>query len=296
MARPSGGRHTRFPPPRPRAPASTRGYRLPISSRLLTGLGLAAALAGVAIAIGVGAVPTPLTANATKAPRLSAAPGVQATLSSPGRVFTTALSGPPADRSPASASPPASQRPTARPVPTPSVAPSGSRPSPSPRPSPAPRPSPSPELVPAPTAEYQTPKGRNELAWSQAILRAFGAPLTSANIVSMGYWMQNEAGKPPYGIVGANNPINVSQPGYGGTPIQNEGGGYYLYSYPTVKDGIDAIVAYLHRPNYAGIVAALKAGIGLSSPSLAAEIMVYSGNHYSAIPDAWGASQGRPET
>jgi hypothetical protein len=146
------------------------------------------------------------------------------------------------------------------------------------------------------TAEYQTPKGRNELAWSEAILTGFGAPFTSANIVSLGYWMQNEAGSPPYGIVGANNPINVSQPGYGGTPIQDEGGGYHLYSYPTVKDGVDAIVAYLRRPNYAGIVAALKAGAGLSSPSLASEILVYSGSHYSTVPDSWGASQGKPQT
>ena len=154
----------------------------------------------------------------------------------------------------------------------------------------------SPVLVPTPTAEDQTPRGVNELAWSEAILRAFGAPLTAANIVSMGYWMQNEAGSPPYGIVGANNPINVSQPGYGGTPIQNEGGGYFLYSYPTVKDGIDAIVAYLRRPNYAGIVAALKQGIGLSSSSLASEVSVYSGGHYTSVPDPWGASQGKPET
>jgi hypothetical protein len=150
--------------------------------------------------------------------------------------------------------------------------------------------------VPTPTAEYQTPRGANELAWSEAVLRALGAPLTAENIVSMGYWMQNEAGSPPYGIVGANNPINVSQPGYGGTPIQNEGGGYFLYSYPTVQDGIDAIVTYLHRPNYVGIVAALKGGVGLSSPSLASEISVYSGGHYTSIPDAWGASQGEPAT
>jgi hypothetical protein len=150
--------------------------------------------------------------------------------------------------------------------------------------------------VPTPTAEYQTPAGRNELAWSQALLRAFGDPLTSANIVSMGYWMQNEAGHPPYGIVGANNPINVSEPGYGGTPIQNEGGGYHLYSYPTVQDGVDATVAYLNRPNYVGILAALKAGTGLTSSSLASEFLVYSGHGYSTVPDSWGASQGRPET
>jgi len=43
-------------------------------------------------------------------------------------------------------------------------------------------------------------------------------------------------------------------------------------------------------------VAALKQGIGLSSSSLASEIAVYSGNHYSSVPDSWGASQGKPET
>lgn len=289
MARSRGGRHVTAPP-RSHAPASTQAKHLPISSRLLTGLGLAAALLCLAIAIGVGAVPTPLTANTTKAPKLKVVPPAQATLNSPGNTSSAASSGPSAHRSLAPASPSASHRPKALPTATPSIAPSG------PRPSPSPHPSPSPELVPTPTVEYQTPTGRNELAWSQAILRAFGDPLTSANIVSMGYWMQNEAGHPPYGIVGANNPINVSEPGYGGTPIQNEGGGYHLYSYPTVADGIDAIVAYLNRPNYVGILAALKAGVGLSSPSLASELLVYSGNGYSTVPDSWGASQGMPET
>ena len=175
-------------------------------------------------------------------------------------------------------------KPKVRPAKTPTVARS------------SPRPTASPVLVPTPTVEYQTPTGLNELAWSEAILRGFGDPLTTANIVSMGYWMQNEAGHPPYGIVGANNPINVSEPGYGGTAIQNEGGGYYLYSYPTVDDGIEAIVAYLNRPNYVGILAALKAGVGLSSPSLASEFYVYSGGGYTSVPDSWGASQGQPET
>lgn len=112
----------------------------------------------------------------------------------------------------------------------------------------------------------------------------------------MGYWMQNEAGSPPSGIVGANNPINVSEPGYGGTPIKSEGGGYSLYSYPTVQDGIEATVAYLTPTSYPGILAALNAGSGLSSPSLASEFSVYSGGGYSAVPDAWGLSQGAPQT
>jgi hypothetical protein len=154
----------------------------------------------------------------------------------------------------------------------------------------------SPEPALAATAENQTPKGAAELAWSGAILTKLGDPLTAANIVSMGYWMQNEAGSPPSGIVGANNPINVSQPGYGGTPIRSEGHGYYLYSYPTPQDGIDATVTYLNRPSYDGIRAALKSGSGLSSSSLGAEFSTYSGGGYDSVPDHWGASQGKPQT
>jgi hypothetical protein len=255
---------------------------------VVTGLGFLVALPGLALMVGLGIVPTPLTASTTKEPKLAVAQSAQPTVNSSS--YARATAGITPAGLPTASAPPASPTPRARMVVTPS------RIAPSPPASPTPRPSPSPVLVPTATAENQTPTGRNELAWSEAILRAFGDPLTTANIVSMGYWMQNEAGHPPYGMVGANNPINVSQPGYGGTPIQNEGGGYFLYSYPTVKDGIDAIVAYLHRPNYAGIVAALKAGAGLSSPSLASEILVYSGNHYSTVPDSWGASQGRPET
>ena len=150
--------------------------------------------------------------------------------------------------------------------------------------------------APAPTAEYQTPRGANQLAWSEAILNALGDPLTSANIVSIGYWMQNEAGTPPHGIVGANNPINVSQPGFGGWPIKSEGNGYNLYSYPSPQAGIQALVAYLTPTGYPQILAALRSGAGLSSPSLGGELSEYSGGGYSTIPDAWGASQGTPET
>ena len=189
---------------------------------------------------------------------------------------------------------------------TPSSPAAGVRPSSAARTSGSPRESASPSasaspsrraaLTPAATAEYQTPRGANELAWSEAILTKLGSPLTDANIVSLGYWMQNEAGYPPYGIVGANNPINVSQPGYDGTPIKQEGCCYSLYSYPTVQDGIGAIAAYLARPSYTAILAALKAGSGLSSSSLASEFSVYSGGGYTTVPDSYGASQGKPET
>jgi hypothetical protein len=151
-------------------------------------------------------------------------------------------------------------------------------------------------LTPQPTAEYETPSGDNQKAWSEAILTALGDPLTSANIVSIGYWMQNEAGSPPSGIVGANNPINVSEPGYDGTQIQYEAPGYYLMSYPTVADGVAATAAYLNSGSYPGILADLKQGVGLSDSGLASELQEYSGSGYSTIPDSWGASQGTPES
>ena len=146
------------------------------------------------------------------------------------------------------------------------------------------------------TAEYQTPRGQNQKAWSEAILNALGAPLTSANIVSIGYWMQNEAGSPPYGIVGANNPINVSQPCCGGVPIQSDGDGVtFLQSYPTAADGVEAIAQYLNRGNYTAVLAALKSGAGLmNNSSLSSEISLFAGGHYSTIPDSYGASQGTP--
>jgi hypothetical protein len=153
-------------------------------------------------------------------------------------------------------------------------------------------------LTPQPTAQNQTPTGQNQKAWSEAILTSLGAPLSSANIVSIGYWMQNEAGSPPSGIVGANNPINVSQPCCGGVPIQDDGDGVtFLQSYPTVADGVEAITQYLNRGNYTTILADLKAGAGLmNDPNLASEIQLYSGGGYSTIPDSWGQSQGMPES
>ena len=181
----------------------------------------------------------------------------------------------------------------ASPKPTPSKTPTPTRPAATPSHSAAS----SSLLTPQPTAEYQTPTGENQKAWSQAILTALGAPLTSANIVSIGYWMQNEAGTPASGgIVGANNPINVSQSCCGGVPIQDDGDGVtFLQSYPTAADGVEAIAQYLNRGNYTQILADLKAGAGLmDDSSLASEISLYSGGGYSTIPDSFGESQGTP--
>jgi hypothetical protein len=299
------------------------------SIRLVTATGATVALVGGAIAVGTGAVPSPLTDAAVKvtggthltaaSARSSASPPPSgqalgySVASGPGghpasqyagrhrktgqprktapKATASAPATAPMTTSPMTSSPAVKPTVSARPTSGPVSAPTASA---APTASPTSTASASGTLTPQATAEYQTPTGQNQLAWSEAILKALGDPLTSANIVSMGYWMQNEAGSPPSGIVGANNPINVSEPGYGGTQIQYEAPGYYLMSYPTVADGVAATAAYLNRPNYQGILNDLKKGAGLSDPSLGSEFQVYSGNGYSTVPDSWGSSQGTP--
>ena len=101
--------------------------------------------------------------------------------------------------------------------------------------------------------------------------------------------MQNEAGSPPSGIVGENNPINVSEAGYNGTGIQDEGQGYSLMSYPTVADGVAATVAYLEQRQLRADRQRPPGGAGLSGSDVADELSVYSGNGYTTIPDSSGA-------
>jgi hypothetical protein len=266
---------------------------------LAVGAGVAAAVAGLGVAVAVGAIPSPLSAGSTKplAATLASLPA------SGGNVLLQVSSSPLGSYAIAKM-PAASHTPSAKPTPTKTTAaPTHAATTQAP-----PAPSPSQQtsttstqgssgLTPQPTAEYQTPSGQNQLAWSEAILTALGDPLTSANIVSIGYWMQNEAGSPPYGIVGANNPINVSEPGYGGTQIQYEAPGYYLMSYPSVSEGVAAIAAYLNSGSYPQILSDLKQGIGLmTDSSLASEISEYSGGGYTTIPDSFGQSQGTPES
>lgn len=266
-------------------PHASHRQQRPRRGGLAAGAGVAAALAGLGVAVAVGVVPTPLTASSARpldAAKLAAVPSavgnslLQASASPLG--FATAKMPAPTHK--------ASQKPTPRKTATPTQAPSTT----------SSQSVDSGGLTAQATAENETPTGENEKAWSEAILTALGAPLTSANIVSIGYWMQNEAGSPPSGIVGANNPINVSQPCCGGVPIQDDGDGVtFLQSYPTAADGVEAIAQYLNRGNYTQILADLKAGAGLmDDSSLASEISLYSGGGYSTIPDSWGQSQGTP--
>jgi hypothetical protein len=256
------------------------------------GAGVAAALAGLGVAVAVGAVPSPLSSSA---PRPLAAATLARVPSSVGESLLQASASPLGF---ATAKMPPVHKAKPKPSHTPSKTATPTQPATQP---PATHTSQPPStdsggMTPAATAQNVTPSGENQKAWSEAILTALGAPLTSANIVSIGYWMQNEAGSPPSGIVGANNPFNVSQPCCGGVPIQDDGDGVtFLQSYPTAADGVEAITQYLNRGNYTTILADLKAGVGLMNESNAAsEISLYSGGGYSTIPDSWGQSQGTP--
>jgi hypothetical protein len=243
-------------------------------------VGLAVVLVGAGIAVATGAVQTPLS-DTTSTPKAATLAPVLDMGAPSANANSYALATVPASLLPHASASATKAHPTTSATPTPSTVKSSS--------------TTGGLLTPQPTAEYETPSGENQKAWSEAILTALGAPLTSANIISIGYWMQNEAGSPPYGIVGANNPINVSEPCCGGVPIQDDGDGVtFLQSYPSVSQGVQAIATYLERGNYVNIVAALRAGGGLSDPNLASEISLYSGNGYSTIPDAFGASQGQP--
>lgn len=290
---PGGPVTTTRPQPVHRPPSHRQ--QNPKRGRLAAGAGVAAAVAGLGVAVAVGAVPSPLTAASAK-------PLAAATLATVPSSVTESLlqaSASPLGSYALAEMPTPSHKPSPKPTPTPARTTATPTQPASEAPSSAPPSSQSGGgsggLTPQPTAEYQTPTGQDQLAWSQAILNALGAPLTSANVVSIGYWMQNEAGKPPYGIVGANNPINVSEPGYGGTRIQYEAPGYYLMSYPSVQQGVQAIVAYLNNGSYPRIVNDLKQGAGLMNDSaLASELNEYSGGGYNSIPDSWGQSQGTP--
>lgn len=282
-----GGSHSSSPPHTSHRHTKGRRGRLSLSFPLIMLTGLAVALLGTGIAVGTGAVQTPLSDSVGKAPKAATLVPDVAVAQPSASAYAYAIAKVPPSLLPHPKSPTAKPKPTPHPSTTPSMTPTET-------PTSAPATS-SPLLTPMPTAEYQTPTGQNQLAWSEAILTALDDPLTSANIISIGYWMQNEAGSPPSGIVGANNPINVSEPGYGGTPIQYEAPGYSLMSYPTVQDGVEATAAYLNSGSYPQILSDLQQGAGLSDPSLASELEEYSGGGYSTIPDSWGASQGQPE-
>jgi hypothetical protein len=118
--------------------------------------------------------------------------------------------------------------------------------------------------------------GANATAWADAILTTMGAPTTAANVSSMVNWFAHEGGG------GANNPMNTTLQTSGSTGSINAVG---VQSYSTVAAGVAATVQTLNGGNYPAIVAALKAGTGLSggSGAVASELSTWSGGGYDSV-------------
>jgi len=167
---------------------SHRQQQKPRRGGLAVGAGVAAALAGLGVAVAVGAVPSPLSSNTPSVPDAAKLAAVPSTVSqAPLQASASPLGF-------ATAKMPATHKPTPKHTPSKTATPTQQATTQPAMTHTSQPPTDSGGLTPQPTAQNETPKGENQKAWSEAILTALGAPLTSANIISIGYWMQNEAG------------------------------------------------------------------------------------------------------
>jgi len=118
-------------------------------------------------------------------------------------------------------------------------------------------------------------KGAEATTWAHAILAALGAPATQANLNSMIDWFNREGGG------GENNPLNTTLQTTGATGSINSAG---VKNYDTPADGVAATVKTL-AGGYPAIVAALKAGTGLSNAGsqVSSELSTWSGGGYSSL-------------
>jgi len=117
-------------------------------------------------------------------------------------------------------------------------------------------------------------KGSAASTWATSILTAIGAPATAANMSSMVSWFDHEGGG------GANNPLNTTLSAAGATGSINSVG---VKSYGTPSAGVAATAQTL-LGGYPAIVAALKAGSGLSGGgAVSSELSTWSGGGYSSL-------------
>jgi len=99
---------------------------------------------------------------------------------------------------------------------------------------------------------------------AQAILQGLGAPITATNLQLVAAWSYCEK---PHGSGAAwewNNPLNTTQPGFGGSVVPGDWNTAGVKQYPTQTAGIQATVATLTNGDYPVLVQALQQ----SNPSL----------------------------
>jgi hypothetical protein len=118
----------------------------------------------------------------------------------------------------------------------------------------------------------------SERAFIRAVLADLGAPVNSANTASLAGWFTREfPAWPPYA---AENPMSSTQRMPGSTTYNSVG----VQNYPTASEGAHATAITLANGYYPRVVAALRSGRGLcGNPSIAGELLTWSGNGYSEV-------------
>jgi len=104
--------------------------------------------------------------------------------------------------------------------------------------------------------------------WSQALLVALGAPVTTTNMAFISAWIDREGTRARW------NPLATTQGGYGETGTINSIG---VREYDTAEHGIQATVHTLRNGHYPTILASIMAGNPTASLGAATEWQTYSG-------------------
>lgn len=99
-----------------------------------------------------------------------------------------------------------------------------------------------------------TPANMTKYTWAVALLQSLGSPTTSNNIEFLISWANAEGGN--WGNTAYFNPLNTTEPGYGGTDMNSVG----VKAYPSWQQGIAATVAVMRNGLYNGILRLLQTG------------------------------------
>jgi len=106
----------------------------------------------------------------------------------------------------------------------------------------------------ASTPPPATATGMSPYTWAVALLQGLGMPTSGTNIEFIMSWETAEGGN--WNNTATANPLNTTEPGYGGTSINSVG----VKAYPSWENGLQATVAVFQNGLYGSILGLLKSG------------------------------------
>jgi hypothetical protein len=126
----------------------------------------------------------------------------------------------------------------------------------------------------AATADYAGPVGPGRTGFAVAVLNGLDVKATTPDVDAMDVWEAAEGGG--FGNQAANNPLNIN-PGTAPWPGHPADG---AWAFPSLRDGIDYTIIYLHYSNYTGILAALRNGTSEHAVLYAIVTSPWASSHY----------------